>query len=285
MSPILITGATGHIGTHLIKQLTAKGYPVRALVRSSEKAAGLPEEVERIIGDLAHPATLSAAIEGVDRVFLMDPSTGLDFTRNMVQVGRHAGVRLIVNLSSVTAGLDPMPILGRLFFDREALIKDSGIAWTLLRPGQFMPNVLWWLSSIKAQGVVLDSIGPGRIASIDSADIAVVAATVLTQEGHVGQTYTLTGGELLITKQQVEILSRTLNRDIKYIEITPQEAAQAALANGMDPTQVAANRENNERLRVNPDWGAIITDDVERVTGHKPTSFESWCRRNATAFA
>jgi uncharacterized protein YbjT (DUF2867 family) len=107
----------------------------------------------------------------------------------------------------------------------------------------------------------------------------------LTQEGHAGQTYTLTGCELLTTKQQVAILAQVLNRSIKYVEITPEEAAQDALASGMDPTLVAANRDNNERLRADPDQGAIITDDVERVTGQKPASFESWCRRNAAAFA
>jgi uncharacterized protein YbjT (DUF2867 family) len=283
MSPILITGATGHVGSHLIEQLTTKGYPLRALVRNQEKAAGLPEEVERVVGDLARPATLSAALDGVDRVFLMDPSNDLDFTRNIVEASKQAGVRLIVDLSSIGAGLDPMPILLRVFSAREAVIKASGIAWTFLRPGQFYSNALWWLPSIKAEGVVRDPVGPGRVASIDPADIAAVAATVLTQEGHAGQTYTLTGDELLTTKQQVEILADVLGRIIEYVEITPEEVAQDALARGMDQGSVAAIREYNERLRA--DEGAIITDDVERVTGQKPASFESWCRRNAAAFA
>jgi uncharacterized protein YbjT (DUF2867 family) len=200
MSPILITGATGHIGTHLIKQLAAKGYPVRALVHSREKAAGLPQEVERVTGDLARPATLSAAVDGVDRVFLLDPSTGLDFTRNMVEVSLQVGVRLIVDLSSIGAGLDPVPILLRSFSAREAIIKDSGMAWTILRPGQFMSNALWWRPSIQAERVVRDPVGPGHLASIDPADIAAVAAIALTQEGHAGEIYTLTGDELLTTK-------------------------------------------------------------------------------------
>jgi uncharacterized protein YbjT (DUF2867 family) len=283
MSPILITGATGHIGTQLIQQLAAKGYPLRALVRNREKAAGLPQAVERVTGDLARPATLSAAVEGVDRVFLLDPSTGLECTRNMVEASLQAGVRLIVDLSSIGAGLDPVPILLRVFSDREVLIKASGVAWTFLRPGQFMSNALWWRPAIKAEGVVRDPVGPGRTACIDPADIAAVAAIALTQEGHAGETYTLTGGELLTTRQQVEILARVLGRSIDYVEITPEEAAQEALATGMDQASVAALREYNERLRA--DEGAIITDDVGRVTGQPPASFESWCRRNAAAFA
>jgi uncharacterized protein YbjT (DUF2867 family) len=283
MSSILITGATGHVGSHLIEQLTTKGYPLRALVRSCEKAAGLQQEVERVVGDLAHPATLSAAVDGVDRVFLLDPSTGLDFTRNMVEASRQAGVRLIVDLSSIGAGLDPIPLILRVFSAREAVIKDSGIAWTFLRPGQLMSNALWWRPSIKAEGVVRDPVGPGRVASIDPADIAAVAATVLTQEGHAGQTYTLTSDELLTTKQQVAILADVPGRIIEYVEITPEEVAQDVLASGMEQGSVAAIREYNERLRA--DEGASITDDVERVTGQKPASFGSWCQRNAAAFA
>src|SRR5260370_158409 len=115
------------------------------------------------------------------------------------------------------------------------------------------------------------------------ADIAAVAATALTQEGHAGQTYTLTGDELLTTKQQVEILAGVLNRTIEYVEITPEEAAQDALARGMDQVSVAAIRDITEVARA--DGMAIITDDVERVTGQKTASFESWCWRNAAAFA
>jgi uncharacterized protein YbjT (DUF2867 family) len=283
MSPILVTGATGHVGNHLIKQLASKGHSLRALVRSRERAAGLPEEVECVVGDLARPETLSAAVEGVERVFLMDASHGLDFTRNMVQASRQAGVHLIVDLSSIGAGLDPMPIMGRWHADREEIIQNSRIAWTFLRPANFMSNALWWVPSIKAKAVVRDPIGPGRFASIDPADIAAVAAVALTQEGHAGQIYTLTGNELLTVKQQVDILAGVLGRTIKYVEITPEEAALAARANGMDPASVAATRDLNELLRANR--ASIITDDVERVTGQKPTSFESWCRRNADAFA
>lgn len=282
MSRILITGATGHVGSDLIRQLTTQGHQLRALVHSREKAAGLPKQVEWVVGDLAHPATLGAPVTGVDCVFLMDPGNGLDFTKNIVDAGKQAGVRLIVDLSSLTAGVEPMPIMGRMFSNREAVIKASGIEWTLLRPGQFMTNVLSWLPSIKAHGVVRDPLGPGRVASIDPADIATVAARALTQEGHTGQIYSLTGGELLTMKQQVDILASVLNRSIEYVDITPEEAAQDALAKGRDQASVAAIKEMNEMGRAG--MGAFITDDVERVTGQKPASFEHWCRRNAAAF-
>jgi uncharacterized protein YbjT (DUF2867 family) len=283
MSPILITGATGHVGKHLISLLLASGYPVRALVRDRTRTATLPDEVEVIVGDLAHPETLPAALAGVERVFLMDASHGLDLTRNAVAAARDAGVQRIVNLSSIGAGLDPMPIMGRSFVAREAMIHESGIAWTFLRPSTFMSNALWWLPSLKAEGVVRDPVGSGRSASIDPKDIAAVAAVALTQEGHGGQIYTLTGSELMTVRQQVEILAGVLGRTIEYIEITPEEAAQAALARGMDSASVAVIKNLDELLRA--DVAAVKTSDVKRVTGSPPASFESWCRRNAAAFA
>jgi uncharacterized protein YbjT (DUF2867 family) len=283
MSPILITGATGHVGKHLISLLLASGYPVRALVRDRARAAGLPDEVEVVVGDLAHPETLPAAFAGVERVFLMDASHGLDLTRNAVAAARDAGVQRIVNLSSIGAGTDPMPIMGRSFVAREAMIHESGIAWTFLRPSTFMSNALWWLPSLKAEGVVRDPVGPGRSASIDPEDIAAVAAVALAQEGHGGQIYTLTGSELMTVAQQVEILAAVLGRRITYLPITPEEEALAALARGTDQAIVEVIRDLNEVLRA--DGAAVITDDVERVTGSPPASFERWCQRNAAAFA
>jgi uncharacterized protein YbjT (DUF2867 family) len=105
-----------------------------------------------------------------------------------------------------------MPIMGRWHYDRKAVIQDSGIAWTFLRPANFLSNALGWVPSIKAEAVVRDPIGPGRIASIDPADIAAVAAVVLTQEGPAGQIYTLIYNELLIVRQQVEIVAGVLGR-------------------------------------------------------------------------
>lgn len=282
MSPILITGATGHVGKHLVRLLQAQGYPVRALVRDRERAVGLPDGIEVVVGDLTQPETLPAAFAGVERVFLMVAGHGLDLTRNTVAAASRAGVQRIVNLSSIGAGFSPMLIMGREFAERESMIQESGMAWTFLRPSNFMSNALWWLPSLKAEGVVRDPVGPGRCACIDTDDVAAVAAVALTQEGHTGQIYILTGNELLTTRRQVEILAGVLDRTIKYIEITPDEAAQAATARGEDKASVEAIRDLNELLRA--DRGAIITNEVQQVTGEPPASFESWCRRNAVAF-
>src|SRR4051812_30698593 len=114
MSPILIIGATGHVGKHLTSLLHSKGYSVHALVRDRARAVDLPNEVEVVVGDLTRPQTLPAAFAGVERVFLMDASHGLDLTSNAVAAARDAGVQRIVNLSSVGAiPHDPMHLMGR----------------------------------------------------------------------------------------------------------------------------------------------------------------------------
>lgn len=284
MSPILIIGATGHVGKHLISLLHSKGYPVRALVRDRGRAVGLPDGVEVVVGDLTRPQTLPAAFAGVERIFLMDASHGLDLTSNAMAAARDAGVQRIVNLSSVGAiPHDPIHLMGRSFVAREAMINESGITWTHLRPSGFMTNTLWWLPSLKAEGAVRNPIGPTRYAYIDPEDIAAVAAVALTQEGHAGQIYTLTGSELMTVAQQVEILAEVLGRKITYIPITPEDAEMEALAQGADKATARILRDLYEAMRT--DVSEIITDDVKRVTGSSPASFESWCRRNAAAFA
>jgi uncharacterized protein YbjT (DUF2867 family) len=284
MSPILIIGATGHVGKHLISQLHSKGYPIRALVRDRARTTDLPNEVEVVVGDLTRPETLPAAFAGVERIFLMDASHGLELTSNAVAAARDAKVQHIVNLSSVGAiPHDPMHLMGRSFVAREAVINESGIAWTHLRPSGFMTNALWWLPSLKAEGAVRNPIGSTRYAYIDPEDIAAVAAVALTQEGHAGQVYTLTGSELMTVAQQVEILAGVLGRKITYIPTTPEDAEMEALAQGVDKATAQILRDLYEAMRT--DVSELVTDDVKRVTGSSPASFESWCRRNAAAFA
>ncbi|MFI6603902.1 NAD(P)H-binding protein [Nonomuraea sp. NPDC050536] len=279
---ILITGATGHVGSELVRQLDEGGQPVRVLVRDPARVARLPAHIERVVGDLADPQTLAAAFAQVERVFLMEAGHGQEQTANAVAAAMTAGVRHIVNLSSIGVTLDPMPIMGKWHHDREEIIRSSGMTATFLRPGNFMTNALWWVPSIQAEGVVRDPVGPGRFAPIDPADIAAVAAVALTQDGHERQSYVLTGGSLLTAREQTTMLAGVLGRDIEYVEQTPAEAAAAMAAHGAPAGFVDAARDLNELLRA--DRIAFVTDSVERLTGRAPASFEDWARRHAPAF-
>jgi uncharacterized protein YbjT (DUF2867 family) len=236
-----------------------------------------------VVGDLGRPETLPAAFDGAEQVFVMGTGHGLEHTANAVAAATKAGVQRIVNLSSIGVALEPMPIMGRWHQEREEVIEATGVGCTFLRPSNFMTNTLWWAAAIRAEGVVRDPVGPGRLSLIDPADIAAVAAAALTQDGHTGQAYVLTGGELLTVKQQTQILSDVLGRPIQYLEQTPEQAADVLLAQGAAAELVAATRDLNELFRA--DRAAIVTDVVERLTGRPPATFQDWCRRNAAAFA
>ncbi|TCC40252.1 NAD(P)H-binding protein [Kribbella speibonae] len=269
---LLITGATGHVGRALVGELGRRGAEFRALVRSARP--DLP--AEQVVGDLGGPLDL----RGVDKVFLLVPGTGLEHTANLVAAARRAGVRQIVYLSSYAVLGDPIPAMGRWHHERERLIADSGIAATFLRPTGFMTNTLDWLPTIRAGGYVLDPIGPGRMAPIDPADIAAVAATVLTEDGHGNQAYTLTGSEAFTVAEQVAILGAAIGRalDVRPIA-TPEEAVRFRYPEGAPAELAAALIEGLTLMRA--DTIGLRTDVVRRLTGRSPNTFSAWCTENA----
>lgn len=272
---LLITGASGHIGRKLVDELNGRGADFRALVRTPRE--DLPAEQQ--IGDLDGPLDL----HGVDKVFLLVPGTGLDHTVNVVAAARAAGVRHLVYLSSYAVLGDPVPAMGRWHHEREQLIRDSGIPATFLRPTGFMTNAVDWLPTIRAGGYVLDPIGPGRSAPIDPADIAAVAATVLTEDGHEKQEYTLTGPEAFTLAEQVSILGDAIGRslDVRPIE-TPEEAVRFRYPNGAPPDLAAAIVEGLKLMRA--DTIGLRTDAVRRLTRREPRTFAAWCGDNVQLF-
>jgi uncharacterized protein YbjT (DUF2867 family) len=280
---LLVTGATGNIGRELARELDAAGVPFRALVRDPARAAGLPARAERARGDLDDPATLAPAFAGVDRLFLLTPGIGTDHVRNAVAAARAAGVGQIVHLSSFNVLGDPMPAMGRWHYEREQVIRASGLPATFLRPGGFMTNAFDWLPSIREGGYVLDPVGPGRYAPIDPADIAAVAAVVLTGNGHVGAEYVLTGEETFTITDQVRVLSAATGLDIQVREpSTPDEAVRARFPNGAPKALADAILEGFALLRA--DTTGLRTDTVRRLLGRAPRTFADWCARNADAF-
>jgi uncharacterized protein YbjT (DUF2867 family) len=166
---------------------------------------------------------------------------------------------------------------------REQAVAASEIPATFLRPGGFMTNSLEWAATIRSGGYVVDPVGPGRFAPIDPADIAAVAAEVLTREGHAGQAYMLTGDEALTVAEQVAILADALGRRIATREAcSAVEAVSTRFPNGAPPALAEALIERYRQMRA--DTVGLRTDIVERLLGRKPARFADWCRRNAEAF-
>lgn len=280
---LLITGATGNVGSELARELDTAGATFRALVRDLGRAQTLPGRVERVVADLANPATLGPAFEGVTALFLLVPGIALDHTANALAAAAAAGVRHIVLLSSFNVLGDPVPAMGRWHHEREKMIRASGIPFTFLRPGGYMTNALEWLSTILEGAFVLDPTGPGRHAPIDPADIAAVAARTLIEPGHEGRQYVLTGAEAFTVADQVAILAKTIGRDLEAREIVDSaDAVRFRYPDGAPPALADAIIEALTDARA--DTVGLRTDTVEQLLGRRPRTFADWCTRNAAAF-
>jgi len=283
---ILVTGATGLNGTALVRKLSAKGVPLRALVRNAAKAAeiaALPN-VEIAIADMAEPETLPAALAGVDRAMLnssADPAM-VEVQSNFIAAAAKAGVRHVVKLSGIMPELDSPFRFARMHGEIEQRLEASGIAFTHLRAGEFMPSYFRQVPMILTKGALFLPMENQRIASIDIGDLAEIAALVLTNPGHEGKIYPLTGPEALTMTEVAERLSAATGKTIKYINVPPEDVKKAQLAAGVPPyiadalAELFAERRKGKESQV---WPIAQT-----LLGRRPTSFAEFAARNAAIF-
>jgi uncharacterized protein YbjT (DUF2867 family) len=272
---IVITGATGKTGRIVIEELARRGdVRVRAAVRNKEKARRLLPEVEIVDFDYARPETAKAAMRGARRLYLVTPggSEQVEQTWVAVEAAREEGVEHIVRLGSLLNSGGPLITVERWALMTERMIERSGVAFTFLRPSWFNQNFTEYIfSPLIPVGLILAPIGEGMAGWIDCRDIAAVAVAALTQPGHEGKAYSLTGPELIGMREILGHLSRAAGRTIRYVN-TP-EGLQRVLARmaGFPPRDVGAMMELLGKLR--DGYLTAVTDDVERVTGRPAISF------------
>lgn len=278
---ILVTGATGNVGGKIVQQLLELKQPVRVFVRDESKIAHLGHQVERAVGDFEKIETLEAALQGVDHLFLNTSGFGTQQDQNAITAAQRAGVKHVVKLSTFGAG-EPTHAIDQWHYAKEQILQNAGLAWTMLRPGQFMSNALQWAGSVKAQGAIYFPGGEGKVAPIDPRDIAAVAVVALTQPGHEGKAYQMTGPELLTVGEQVQTLARVLDKPLQYIDVPPAVADEQMRKRGLPPMLVDALSELTNMLREGR--GAYQTNTVEEVTGRPAHTFEEWCREYIAAF-
>ncbi|MFJ8535618.1 NAD(P)H-binding protein [Streptomyces sp. NPDC093591] len=276
---ILVTGATGNIGSALLKELrgTGAGGPLRGLTRDAARAV-FPAGVEAVEGDLARAASLKPALDGVRSLFLVS-RVGPD--AEILDAALRAGVEHVVLVSSITVLTHPRlgPAAENLAVER--LLQDSGMAWTILRPTQFASNALWWAGAIRGGETIRVPYADIGLPTIHPADIASVARAALTEPGRRGRTYALTGPERITARQQVETLAELLGRELPFTEISRAEAHRDLAAFMGDETadavlDVTGGDVNDELL--------LVRDTVSRITGAPARTFRQWASENAATF-
>ncbi|WP_369146276.1 NAD(P)H-binding protein [Streptomyces sp. R44] len=272
---ILVAGATGNVGGELLRQLRAEGAPVRALTRDPARA-GLPADVEVAEGDFATPESLAKAFSGVESLFLM--MSGNETA--VVEEAARAGVRRIVLLSSVAVETRPDSLIGRVHGEAERAVEKSGLAWTFLRPGQFASNTRGWAAQIAQGDVVRTPFGQVGLPAVHPGDIAAVARTALTRDGHDGAVYALSGPAPVTPVEQVAAIGAAIGRELRHEESTPEEAA-ADMAAFMPAEIVAATL---EFLGSPTATETRVLPTVEQVTGRPARTFAEWARDNADGF-
>ncbi|WP_329002492.1 NAD(P)H-binding protein [Kribbella sp. NBC_00709] len=271
---ILVTGATGTIGSELVRQLVARGIPVRGMTRRE-----LPGFVQ---ADFDDPGSLRKAIDGVDAVFLLSaPGPRVpEHDRAMVAAAVDGGVGRIVKLSAIGSTDEGMP--GNWHADGERAVRESGLAWTILRPAGFASNVLRWLPAIRGDQPIPNQTGDGEHAFVDPRDVAAVAASALVSGDHDGQTYTLTGPELLSVPDQVAIMADVLGQALRVGDVPLEVHAEQLRVAGLDEAVISVALRGAALIR---DGGEqTLTDDVERVLGRPAGSFRAWVESNRAAF-
>jgi uncharacterized protein YbjT (DUF2867 family) len=275
-----VFGATGNVGRELVPLLVARGCTVKIVTRNAARAAAFGDSVEVVEGDLGRTASVRPAIAGADAIYLVTMINAPDHDLAVAQLARNAGVRHIVKLSTLEASEARLRV-GRWHRAKEDAIRASGLGWTILRPGMFMSNALDWADPIREAGKVFFPGGSGRVAPIDPRDVAAVAALALTEPGHAGKAYELTGDQLLTIADMTGIIGRTIGRELQYVDI-PVLAAQLFLTRTFGWETARGLSEMARALKRGE--GAIITPTFREVTSRGPRSFEEWCKENADAF-
>ena len=279
---ILITGASGNVGSEVLRQAAAAKLNIRAVYQSPDKARTAPAAVETVLMDYTRPETIRAALRGIEKVFLVGPpaSNLAELEGNLVNQAKRSDVQHIVKLSALGGRKAMFPGLHR---DSEEEIEASGIAYTFLRPNGFMQNLVNYNSeTIKTQNAFYAAQGSGAVSHIDIRDIAAVAVKVLSGGGHEGKPYSLTGPEALTNAQIAEKLSRLLGRSIRYVDIPPDDFKKSLLTAGMPEWSVNALLDLQRLYR--EDGASLVDRTVEQLLGRKATSFNEFARDYRSAF-
>lgn len=274
---ILVVGSTGTVGSELVKQLIEAGRNVRALARDPGKAGKPGGGSDVAIGDLSRPETLREAFVGVEKVFVLAPPVPdmEQLEANAFAAAEQAGVRHIVYLSNFGAGRFD-DALFRAHGANEARLRSLGMEWTILRPTRFMSNTPFGWASVRENGRLVEPLGGRKTILIDPRDIAAVAVKALTELGHEGKIYELTG-EALSGAEMAERLSQALARPIEFIDASEDVTRSDLLRSGLSSMIVDKVLYYFETLRGDR-W--YETPTVRQLLDRSPGTYAGWLKEN-----
>ena len=286
MHTILVTGATGTVGSATIKALTAQGLHVRAGVHSIIKGERLKHpQVELAEMDYGRPESLQAAMTGIEKMVLITPfsENQLEMVHKAVEQAKKCGVKHVVRLSAIGADAEPGIKLGRWHREAEKAVEQSGIPFTHLRPNSFMQNFINFHGhSIQTESRFYAPAGHGKISYIDVHDIAQAIAGVLTGNEHLNQAYNLTGPQAVSADEIATELSLALGRVVTFVDIPAEEARKSMLGQHMPVWLADALLELYALGKAG--HCDLVEPNVEKITGNKPRTFPEFIAANKQAF-
>ncbi|MBF9127806.1 NAD(P)H-binding protein [Plantactinospora sp. S1510] len=277
---IVVTGATGNVGRVLVGALAAAGEQVTAVSRATLPVS-VPEGARHQQADLAAPETLRPVVDGARALFLLVAGAGAELSPGeILDVAKAGGVERIVLLSSQAAGTRPRSVSHAPLRGIEDAVQQSGMAWTILRPGGFASNAYAWAEPVRTQRTVAAPFGDVGLPMVDPTDIAEVAAIVLRQDQHAGRIYELTGPALTTPRQRARSIGEALGEPVRFVDQTRAEAREQMMRFMPEPvvdgTLAILGEPTVAEQRISP--------HTEQILGRAPRSFDDWARRHIHAF-
>ena len=277
---ILVIGGRSKIGAALIGDLLGQGQQVRALVRAGESAGTLTAGAEAVTGDLADEGSLVTAMDGVEKVFLLSSphSQAVSWHRNAIDAARRTQVQLLVRSSILGADRESPAEFVNAHTSCDRYLEDSGLPHAIVRPNLFLQNIPEsTIPSVDASGSFYVDAGEARISMVDTRDVAAVAAVILTQPGHVGANYNVTGPEALSYADVAAKLTNATGRRITYVAAPDDAVRQALLGAGLNEWFATAlvGLYQDYRRSGTDGYAAQVTGTVERLTGRPPRSLDN----------
>lgn len=276
---VLVLGATGNVGPHVVSGLITLGEHPRVLVRDAARARSmLGEQVDVIAGDIGDPATLASAVDGVDTVFLLSPHSFAmaDLQLGVIRTLRRTGIR-VVKVSGTSSAITPDgPYACREHWEIERVLAESGQPFVILRPNSFMQVLVGalMLPALRATGAVTNPIGTAGISLIDARDVGAVAAQVLTRHDWDGQTLVLTGPRAVGYAELAQLVTARTGSPAAVVDVTLDQVRASLLGRGMPAWEADHFQEMYELFGAGE--SEFVTDTVREVAGSEPRTIEAF---------